>query len=805
MDTFAQDIRFGLRRLLNAPAFTLVATLLLTFGTGANIALFAVTDALLLRPRPGVRDADRLVWVSSQGRGRGRLSYQDFERFRTESGVFKSLAGFDDQQVVVAVESGASPERLRGQAVTGEYFSVLGTPMQLGRGLGPADDTRNAPIAVVLSHSLWMRRFAAEASVIGRQITVNGRRATVVGVAPPHFNGADVDEPRQLWVPLAALEDRASFEDRRITRLITVARLRDGVEGRAADAALATIARSIAGTDTALKNFTVRTASAATGIPPGGAAKAAPIVGLCLGVTLTILLIACANVGNLLLARGIVRQREFGVRMALGATRARVIRQLLVESGLLGVMGTVLGTLVATWGLEAFNAASILPVDVNASIDIRVLVGTIAVALAATLLFGVVPAVDATRRDVNAAIKDGSQGLDPRRARMQSRLVVVQVVMSVVMLATAALFVQSLQKQQEFALGFETSDSVLSAAFNVDELGFPQARRKEFTDRLRARVATLPGVEAVAYADQLPLGELTVFADIEVDRARTAPLRGGVFRTSIDPAYFSILHIALRGGRAFNDGDHDGAERVVIVSETLARHFWSGTNVIGQRIRISKDGPYATVVGVAADAYVWGASAEPPRAMIYFPKAQNEIGLGTHLLVRVRGDARPLIPAIEREARAIDPAVPLSKIQTMAGYRADNLGEPRNASRLMAIFGGLAFVLASVGLYAVVSFVVEQRKREIGIRVALGALQRDVVRLFVRGGARLVATGLVVGLVLSFLLSRLLSSMLFGVTALDVAGAAIPVSVLMLVSLLAAWVPSRRAGRVDPVLALRSE
>jgi predicted permease len=405
MDTIAQDIRFGFRSLLGAPAFTLVATLLLTFGTGANIALFAVTDALLLRARPGVRDANRLVWVAPSGRGRGRLSYQDLERFRTESRAFTSIAGFSDQQVVVALESGTSPERLNAQSVTGEYFSVLGTPMHLGRGLGPADDMQGAPVSVVLSYGLWTRRFAADPSAIGRRIAVNGKSASVVGVAPPHFNGADVDEPRQLWMAETALNDRASLENRGLATLITIARLRDGVDRRSADAALSTIAQSIAGSDTALKNFTVRTYSAATGVPPGGAARAAPVVAFSFGVTLAILLIACANVGNLLLARGIVRRREFGVRMAMGATRGRVIRQLLVESGLLGATGTVLGTLAATWTLDAFSAAGVLPVDVNASIDVRVLAGTIVVALAATLLFGVMPAVDATRRDVNAAIK----------------------------------------------------------------------------------------------------------------------------------------------------------------------------------------------------------------------------------------------------------------------------------------------------------------------------------------------------------------------------------------------------------------
>jgi len=805
METITNDIKVGLRRLRSAPGFALVATLLLTFGTGANIALFAVTDALLLRARPGVRDADRLVWVSPQTRGRGRLSYRDLERFQSDTRVFDAIAGFHDQPVVVALEDGTSPERVRAQAVTGDYFSVLRAPMQIGRGLGPADDARGAPIAVVLSHTLWMRRFAGDRSAIGRGVLLNGKRATIVGVAPPHFNGADVDEPRQLWASVSALDNPVALDDRAIAQLVTIARLRDGVDRPMADAALSTVARRIASADSSLKSFTVRTYSAARGIPPGGASKAAPILAFCIGVTLTILLIACANVGNLLLARGIVRRRELGVRMALGATRARIIRQLLVESALLGIFGTLLGALVAMWTLQTFNAAGVLPVDVTASIDLRVLAGTIAVALAATLLFGVFPAIDATRRDVNAAIKDGSQGLDPRRARVQSRLVVLQVVMSVVMLATGALFLQSLRKQQAFALGFDTSDSVLSIAFNVDEVGLPDARRKAFVERLRARVAALPGVEKVAYADQLPLGELTLFANVEVDRDSGAPLSTAVFRTSVDPAYFSIVGIPLRGGRAFADTDRDGTERVVIVSEAFAKQYWPGTSAIGRRVRLTTDSTSATVVGVAADAYVWGATAAPPRALVYFPKSQNEVGLGTHLLVRVRGDARTLIPSVEREARAIDPAIPLSKVQTMAGYRDANLGSPRNASRLMAIFGALAFVLASVGLYAVVSFLVEQRRREIGIRVALGALQGDVVRLFVRGGARLVGMGLAIGLVAAFLVSRLLGSLLFGVTALDVASTAIPVSALMLISLVPAWLPSRRAGRVDPVLALRSE
>ncbi|HTJ24302.1 MAG TPA: ABC transporter permease [Gemmatimonadaceae bacterium] len=806
MRRLLQDLTYAVRRLARAPGFSVGAALLLAIGIGANVALFAATDALLLRPRPGVRDADRLVWVSTQSRGRGQLSQPDLDQLRTESGAFESVAGFRDDQFTVAPSPTAPSVRLRGQAVTGEFFSMLRARMQLGRPLLPSDDRVEAPLAVVLGNGMWMRQFGGSNSVVGRRIFVNGRPAIVVGVAEAGFNGADVDEPRHLWVAVSAMYGRVAAGEPPPAWLATIGRLRDGITPQAADAALGVVARRIASADTAARGFDVRTYPAETGVPPGGAMKLLPIAGLCLAVTFALLLIACANLSNLLLARGIMRQREIAVRMAMGASRGRVVSQLLVEAALLGAIGAVLGTILATWAIDAFNAAGMLPVAVEAVLDVRVTVAVVSFALAATLLVGVAPAFDATRRDVNAGLKDGAHGLDRRRARTQHGLVIAQVALSVVLLVTAGLFVASLRKQERFELGFDTSDHVLSVAFNVDELGFSPARRDAFARQLRERAAGMPGVLSVAYADQLPLGELTVSTEFAIDSARGSLASAHAFRTSVEPRYFSILGIGIRGGRSFTDDDRRGAEPVVIVSEAFARMAWPSGNAIGRRFTVGRSpGTRVTVVGVAADAYVWGAQAEAPRPLLYFPKAQDELGLGTHLLVRTARDARQLIPAIEREARLLDPAVPLFRVQTMAQYRNDRLGDPRNASRLMAIFGALALALATFGLYAVLSFGVQQRRREIGVRVAFGARSGDVVALFVRRGARLVGTGLVIGLVVAFGAARLVRFVLFGVGGLEAAAVALPVSALIAVALVAAWIPARRAARVDPMVALRSE
>ncbi|MFN2566031.1 MAG: ABC transporter permease [Gemmatimonadaceae bacterium] len=817
MDTLVQDLRYAVRQLTRSPGFTLVAVATLALGIGANTALFTMAEAVLARPLPGVSANERLVWLAPINARGGRalmMSYPDYVDYRDRSGVFADLAAFEGTRF--SLSTGGEPERVRGQIVSGNFFSVLGTPMQLGRGLTAEDDrTPGAHPVVVISHGLWQRRFEGDPTVIGRRLLVNGAPFTVVGVAPERFNGPTHAEPNDLWMPITmqarAYPQSPDMLSRRGTWwLQAVGRLKPTVVPQQANAAVAAVAAQIAREDSsAHRDVTARVVPLRSGMDPGDGADVWPVAALAAVVTGLILLIACANVSNLLLGRAIARRREIGVRLSLGAGRWRIVRQLLTESVLLAAVAGALGLLVGAWGTDLL--ASQVPAPLDVAIDGRVLAFTAATVFATALLFGLVPAIHGTRSDVAAAIKDSTTGFGARRSRLQGGFVVAQLSLSLVLLTTAGLFLHSLYKGARIEVGFDATTRVLAASFDLGLQGYTPERADAFLREVTSRASALPGVSSVSLTNQVPMGERVIGGDVMLEGEEALPQGAGedgaraVQLTTVRENFFRTVGIPLVRGRDFTDRDDARAERVVIVSEALARRLWPDADPVGKRLSLGgARGPYLTVVGVVREALVSGLGMRP-RPVVYLPQRQEPRTLDLTLLVQSTTDAHPLADPIRRALRALDPHLPIYGVQTLAQYRSDRMGELRLGSGLLALFGGLALVLATVGVYAVMAFSVNQRTREVGVRVALGALQHQVVRLFLGEGMRLAAVGIAIGLALSTLVAKAVASAFFGISAGDAVTFSAVAALLALVAVAACWIPARRAARVDPMTALRYE
>jgi predicted permease len=820
MDTFLQDLRYAARRLVRAPGFTMVAVATLALGIGANTALFTLADSILSRPLPGVNGSDRLAWVtpiSTRGGHPLHMSYPAFLAFREQSAVFSDLVAMNDAQFSIA--SGDTPERVRGQVVSGGFFSLLGAPMALGRGFLPAEDSTplTQPVAVI-GFDLWQRRFGADPSILGTRLIVNGQPFTIVGVAGERFNGVDHAERRDLWVPMMMAprvypQWRDVLGARGTWWLRAIGRLRPGITIARADAALAVVAAQLAKSDSALfGDLTARTYPVESGMTPGDGQDVYPVATLAAAVTLLVLLIACFNVSNLLISRGVARRREIGVRLSLGAARQRVVRQLLTESLLLAALGTAAGLMLAMWGTDLI--ARQIPAPLDLSPDRAVLGVALLFAVGTGLLFGLVPALHATRSDLASAVREGLIGVDVRRSRLQNGFVVAQIALSLVLLMTSGMFLRGLYKASRLDIGFEATRRVVALSFDLGLQGYTPERSNAFLGILGRRAAGLPGVESIAFTSQVPLGERNIGIEVSLEGGTTpAPdverddSRLGLesYEHVIRPGYFATIGLPIVRGRDFTTADNPGGPHVAIVSEQLARRAWPDQDPIGKRLSINgAEGPFLVVVGVAREALLAGTQ-ERARPIVYLPQLQLPETMALTLLVRAGGDAAPLASALRREISALDRDLPVYGVQTLAQYRSDRLAEFRLGSSLIATFGALALLLATIGLYAVVAFAVGQRTREIGIRVALGALERQVIGLFVGQGARLTALGVGIGLLLSVLVVKLLSSLFLGLTLADVPTMLGVAALLATVSLCASWLPARRAAKVDPLQALRSE
>ncbi len=813
------DLRYAARMLRRTPGFTLVAVLTLALGIGANTTVFSFLNAALFRPM-NVPQPDRLVWLigtRDHGQTRG-ISFPEYREHRADS-AFSGLLAYSG--VSLALGSGGEPERINASVVTGNYFSTLRVPMELGRGFVPEEDgARNANPAIVLSDGLWRRRFAADSGIVGRPIVVNGAPFTVVGVTSPTFRGVELDESGEAWVPMSQVarvmpRDTAILEMRNAQWIRVIGRLRDGVSLPVARAQVTAGAARIAqawGDTHAETGATVEPMSG--GLDPRSRGEATPILLLLMSVPALVLLIACANAANLLLSRATVRRREIAVRLALGATRVRLVRLLAIESTLLGLMAGALAMLCALWLTGLVSAlGNIPPAVVNAvRPDHRVLAFTMTLGLLTGFLFGLVPALGATRPGVAPTLKEDGAGAGRLGgSRLIRTLVVAQVAVSMVLLVVAGLFLRTLAKANSVDAGFEMRNAA-TLSFDLATVGYDDAHRQRFYQDLLDRVRGLPGVEAASLASDLPLSNRMVGSDVIREGEETpahdatskeAQRDFGTGLSSIYPGYFRAMGIPLIAGRDITLQDDSGTTKVAIINQSLAQRLWPGESPLGKRLRLGKDEPLMEVVGVTANGK-YHELTEQQQAFLYVPAQQQTFTTDMSLIARTNNPAG-LLPVMRQVLREMDRNLPLYDVATMVEHIRQRLDKEQAVSALTGSFGGLALLLATLGLYGVMSYGVTQRTREIGIRVALGAARREVLGMVVGEGVKLAGIGIAIGLLLSALLTRIIAKFLYGVTATDLSTFAGVALGLVLVATLASLIPARRATGVDPMIALRAE
>jgi putative ABC transport system permease protein len=812
LETLMQDIWYGARVLATNKSFTAVAVLTLALGIGANTAIYSVVNELLLRPLP-YADADRIVllWeVSPEGRHNNSVSPANFRRWQELSTSFEGMAGFVDQRLNLT--GSGEPEEIAAQYATPELFRVLGVRPILGRDMTPEDVVPDAPARVaVLSYGFWKRRLGGDPGAVGKPILLNSVPVTVIGVLPPGFQWhirqvSGTGKPAEIWVPIAL-----PTEDQPVSRgryLSVVARRKPGVSPEAAHAEMQTLAARLQADSPFNKGYS------AEAIPVReqfvGQVRRALLV--LLGAVGFVLLIACANVANLLLARAAAREKEIALRTALGARRTRIVRQLLTESLLLAALGCALGLVFAWWGLRALVAIS--PRDLfmlqDVHLNLPVLAVTVAVSLATGIVFGLAPALEATRLSLNDSLKEGgkgSAGQGARSRRLRGVLVVAEVALAIVLLTSAGLLVKSFVRLQQVDTGVRT-DNVLTMVVRLPARKYredPQvvAFFRQAEERLRA----LPGVRDVGIVNFLPfyggLGSATGFT-VEGRPVPPGEEPGTDVRVA-DAGYFRTMGVSLVRGRLFTDVEATEPRRVVLINEALARQHFPGEDPIGKRISVDMfDEPVPTeIIGIVRDArYESLAKAAQPTVYMTLPDLSYPFMTFT---LWTEGDPADLALAARRVVREIDPDQPVADVRTMQQVMAEFVGRDRFNTLLLAVFAGLATLLAAVGIFGVTSYSVTLRTREIGLRMALGAQPGEVLRLILKQGFLLTLIGIGLGIVGALALTRLMSGLLFGVGSTDPATFAAIVLVFTVVALVACYIPARRATRVDPLIALRAE
>lgn len=823
MENLRQDLRYAFRMLAKNFGFTAVAVLALAIGIGANTAIFSLVNAVLLRPLPGVEDADQLLQFERIQRGRVmyNFGYPDYLDYRDQNQSFSGLAAHCATPVSF---TGSTTERIRGDLVSGNYFSVLGVKPALGRLLMAEDDlTPGAHPVAVLSYGLWRTAFNSASNIVGETINLNGHDFTVVGVAARDFTGTVTGTSFDVWVPMAMqpqIIPRMSagiLRDRSAGWIGLFGRLNPGTSVEQAQAEMSTVARQLEQAYPATNEGRGLTLITGFGLDSDDRDDLRKFLGLLLGVVVLLLLIACGNVANLLLVRATSRRREIAVRLAMGATRARLIRQLLTEGLLLSVLGGALGLLLAPWTAELIVALQ-QPAyglrGINLSPDLRVLAFTLCVSLLTGIVFGLAPALQSSKPDLVAALKDGAKPAGQRRPRLQKLLVIAQVSLSLVLLISAGLAVRTMQKVLATDRGFETKNLLLMS-LDLSIQGYTEPRGKALYDQLINRLEAVPGILSASLAKTVPPNDwsdrLSIFYEgqappQEVLRGRD-DLGLRVDANRIAPHYFRTLGIPLLQGREFADQDKEGAPAVAIISEKLAQRLWPGESPIGRRIDVpAYSGPLrpsVEIIGVAKDTKYRSLLTEAP-LLLYLPESQNYDGRAT-VVVRTATDASLFVSVIRNEVNALDKNLPLFAVKTMSDQIASTLWQQRMAAGLIGTFGLLALVLAAVGLYGVIAHSVVQRTQEIGIRMALGATSTDVLRLVVKEGLTLAIAGVIVGLVVAFACTRLMSNVLYGVSATDSTTFITASALLAAVALAASYIPARKATKVDPMVALKYE
>ncbi len=812
LGTLWQDVQYGIRMLVKHRGFTVVAVLTLGLGIGANTAIFSVVNAVLLRQLP-YQDPDRLVHVlrTQPPIMRGPISRLDYFEWQSQQKVFQDIAAY--YQWTYNLTGNDEAERVSGARVSESFFSLFGVAPAQGQFFLSTDGQPGGGRVAVISYGMWQRRFGADPKLIGKPMLLNGDAYTVVGVAPPGFSFPGRSE---VWTPALLAEDK---NQRGSNYLMVIARLKDGVPLEQAHAQMNQIAATLA------QQYPENDTNLSVTISPlleEQVRRIRPALLILLGAVAFVLLIACANVANLLLARATGRQKEIAVRTALGASRWRIIRQLLVESVLLALLGGGLGVLLGIWGTDLLVALapSGLPRVKEIGLDKWVLGFTLLISVVTGIIFGLVPAMQASRTDLNETLKEGMRGAattSPHRAAFRRMLVIAEIALSLVLLVSAGLLIESIRRLMEVNPGF-SPQNLLTASVSFphrpsstdDDSETGRARRTQerarFLRDTQSRLSGLPGVQAVGAINDLPVaGNGSVNGDFNIEgrpkfKSGEAPV--AEFRL-ITPDYFRAIGIPLLKGRPFTEHDDLETPVNILVNETLARRFFPGEDPLGKRLLVLDDNPHE-IIGVVGDARQWGLDL-PPDPEVYFSSGQKSFGDSTTLVLRTTGDPATLSDALRRTVREASPDAPVYAIKTMTKVFDDSTSQRRFQTILMTSFAALALLMAAIGLYGVISYSVSQRVQEIGIRMALGAQRGDVLKMVLWQGFKLALAGIVLGLVASLALSRVLASLLFGVSATDLLTFASVSGLLTVIALLACYIPARRATKVDPMRALRYE
>jgi putative ABC transport system permease protein len=796
-----QDLRYGMRMLVKVPGFTFVAVLTLALGIGANTAIFSLLDALLLKPLP-VKQPEQLVIV-----GGFSFSYPDpvYRELSEKNSVFAGMFTF--HSIEMTMSDGSQAERVLGELVSGEFFTVLGVSPHLGRVFNDADNqTPGAHLVTVIGYDFWRRRFGADPNIAGKKISINNYPFTIIGVAAQGFNDVEVGVAPDLRVPMMMKSQMLDHID----GTPVMARLQPGVSIEQAQAATETIVQNITRTsgansprDRALNSRRIQLRSAKTGVSNLRGQFSQPLI-ILMSLVGVVLLIACLNVANLLLARAAARQKEIAVRLTVGAGRFRLVRQLLTEGLLLSALGGALGLVFAHWGTDALPR--FLPQNATLEIepDWRMLGFTLVVTVLTGLLFGLAPALQATSLDLIPSLKNDAVGVAGGRRRWELRrlLVVLQVALSVVLLVSGGLFVRSLRSLKAIDHGY-TIDQIVTMQLAPDRNGYKLDQQQNFYAQLSERVTALPGVKSVTYLSFLPFSGIESESEIEVPGYQALPTEKPTAQfNGITPQFFATFGLPLLQGRDFNAQDSVGSPKVIIVSDSFARYFFGAENPLGKRISA---GPFKDleIVGVVGDAKLWNLKETMSRTCYY---AQKQVHQSRQkLCVRATGDAGALIAAIRREVRSLDPNLPVFNVKTFADQINESINRERLVALLSSFFGFFALLLAALGLYGVMAYSVARRTREIGIRIALGARAGNVLWLVLRETLLLALIGIAVGLPAALAVARLTKGLMFGLAANDPLTIALSMLLMIGIAALAGYLPAKRAGRVDPMIALRTE
>jgi putative ABC transport system permease protein len=801
MDSLIKDIRYGFRGLLKRPGFTVIALVALALGIGANTAIFSLVNAVVLQPLP-FPEPDQLVWVFGNirnGGNRASVSPLDFLDYRSQNTTFEQFAASTTMPRPMNLTGNGDPERLLASAVTGNYFDTFKVSPALGRGFSLENEKTGQDQVTVLSHAFWQKRFAGDPEILNKTIILDSKPYQVIGVMPADLS---LPQPAELWVPMTFDVD-PDMKQRKAHFLRPIGRLKPGVTLVQAQADTDVIAAHLAEQFPDSNNgWNLRLVSLREQLV-GGSRTA---VWILFGAVGLVLLIACANVANLLMVRAAARQKEIALRTALGASRMRIVRQMLTESLLLSILGGALGALLSVWGVQLLVSLSdnSLPRTVNVKIDATVLAFTLLISLATGILFGLAPAFRTIQLNLIDSLKDGARGAEGTlRNRTRSVLVIFESAVAVILLIGAGLLVRSLIALQKVDPGFDTNN-VLTLRLDLPQKKYDdEAKTAGFFEQLETRVAGLPGVQSVGLITELPLSgqqndipfNVEGRPPVTIDQSFDADFR------SINQNYFSTLHIPLLRGRNFTEQEVRQSAKVTIVSQQLVNTVFPNEEALGKRIVTVMGNQPFEIIGVVGDIRHQSLGSQPFPAM-YFP---NRSSGRMNFVIRTSSDPMSIVGAVRKEVQALDPDQPMASVRKMSDWVDSSVAGSRYSATLLGMFAALAMILAATGIYGVMSYSVAQRTHEIGVRMALGARQFDVLKLVVRQGMLLTLVGVILGLLGALGLTRVMASLLFGVTARDPFTFAVVAALLIAVAFVACFIPARRATKVDPLVALRYE